>query len=333
MGFGEEELKNVMGFGNFSSSWREKMEDPDGVVLVEGAQAFVCEVCNLELNSEVTFDSHIRGSRHVKKLREQAAEKGHCLVVPPSTQTRVKVPVTLHKIMEECNEPLVGLSCITEVVAISDQEMERQYYCTLCSQQGQANCMLLHLKGKVHRQRWVDVKFPGAVNMVDLSQAQLREQASLLDEGKAEKEQLNLGKSMIKTIYSDEAFPWPAGKAPWLVKNGGTGVVPEGALERFGMSGGFRQISMEEEEEESEPTGAYHALPAVDTVPAPRNIQEAQQMLALAESLIDSAMETLSQQKKKEALMLKAVKTVLVLKLGNEAGSFLSPKRACGQGA
>ena len=51
-----------------------------------------------------------------KKLKEQAAERGLCLVVPPSTQTRVKVPVTLHKMMEECNEPLVGLSYITEVI-------------------------------------------------------------------------------------------------------------------------------------------------------------------------------------------------------------------------
>jgi len=208
--------------------------------------------------------------------------------------------------------------------------MERQYYCTLCSQQGQANCMLLHLKGKVHRQRWVDVKFPGAVNMVDLSQAQLREQALLFDERKEEKEQLDLEKSVIKTIYTDEAFPWPAGKAPWLIKNGGTGVVPEGALERFGMSGGFRQISTEEEE--SGQNDVYQTLSAADNVPAPRNIQEAQQMLALAESIADSAMEALGE-KKKEALMLKAVKTVLVLKLGNEAGSLMSPKRACGQGA
>ena len=48
-------------------------------------------------------------------MKEEAAEKGHCLVVPPSTQTRVKVPVTLHKMVEECNKPLVGLSCVTEV--------------------------------------------------------------------------------------------------------------------------------------------------------------------------------------------------------------------------
>ena len=33
-----------------------------------------------------------------------------------------------------------------------------------------------------------------------------------------------------------QAFPWPAGKAPWLKENGGTGLVPEGALEKFGVS-------------------------------------------------------------------------------------------------
>ena len=33
-----------------------------------------------------------------------------------------------------------------------------------------------------------------------------------------------------------QAFPWPAGKAPWLKENGGTGIVPDGALEKFGIS-------------------------------------------------------------------------------------------------
>ena len=68
------------------------------------------------------------------------------LVVPPSTQTRVKVPVTLKEKIKECNEPLVGLANVREVLPLSNQEMEPHYYCDLCNQQGQANCMLLHLK-------------------------------------------------------------------------------------------------------------------------------------------------------------------------------------------
>jgi hypothetical protein len=32
--------------------------------------------------------------------------------------------------------------------------------------------------------------------------------------------------SCIRTVYSDELFPWPAGKAPWSVEQGGTGFRP-----------------------------------------------------------------------------------------------------------
>ena len=178
---------------------------------------------------------------------------------------------------------------------------------------------MLWLRGKVHRQRWVEVKFPGAVNMVDLSQVKamlmiiLRivfeylktfislkgptERAGYPVGWKEKKKKSNRIWERVRwkpstlmrylnwllyRLHKDvncqdwylisalQAFPWPAGKAPWLVENGGTGVVPNGALERFGMSRDFRQISMEEN---SESAGAYHALPAVENVPAPRNIQ------------------------------------------------------------
>ena len=81
-----------------------------------------------------------------KNEKLQSAERGEILVVPPSTQTRVKVPVTLGEKIKECNEPLVGLADVREVLPISNREMEPHYYCDLCNQQGQANCMLLHLK-------------------------------------------------------------------------------------------------------------------------------------------------------------------------------------------
>ena len=56
-------------------------------------------------------------------------------------------------------------------------------------------------------------------------------------------------------------------------------------------------------------------------------------MLALADSVVSSAMNTLSRQKKMEALLLKAAGSVLVLKLRNEADPILSHKRAYGLGA
>merc|ERR1719505_523867 len=125
--------------------------------------------------------------------------------------------------------------------------MEPHYY---CNQQGQANCMLLHLKGRIHRQRWVDAVF-NSVDMVELSQAQLKLKAEEMDERGEEVSRVDNGEeSVIETILSDEAFPWPAGKAPWLKENGGTGIVPDGALEKFGISSRCRQISVASAEEE-----------------------------------------------------------------------------------
>ena len=36
-------------------------------------------------------------------------------------------------------------------------------------------------------------------------------------------------KEKIETIYSDEQYPWPPGRAPWCAEAGGTGVVPDSA--------------------------------------------------------------------------------------------------------
>ena len=36
-------------------------------------------------------------------------------------------------------------------------------------------------------------------------------------------------KEKIETIYSDEQYPWPPGRAPWCDEAGGTGVVPDSA--------------------------------------------------------------------------------------------------------
>ena len=49
-----------------------------------------------------------------KNEKLQSAARGEILVVPPSTQTRVKVPVTLREKIKECNEPLVGLAHVRD---------------------------------------------------------------------------------------------------------------------------------------------------------------------------------------------------------------------------
>merc|ERR1711915_667519 len=40
--------------------------------------------------------------------------------------------------------------------------------------------------------------------------------------------------SKIKTIRSDNQYPWPTGKAPWSKEKGGTGVPPDEARENYG---------------------------------------------------------------------------------------------------
>jgi len=181
--------------------------------------------------------------------------------------------------------------------------------------------MLLHLKGRVHRQAWVDKKFRGNVDMVELSQAELKAKAKEMDERKDEEERVRRGEpSAIETIYSDEAFPWPAGKAPWLKENGGTGLVPEGALEKFGVSSRCRQISVAAAEEEFKTTFSRSpTLPDIRSIQEPRSTEEAKQMLALAESMIATVVESNQLNlREREVMMMKAGAAALNLKLGKD---------------
>jgi len=326
----EEEMLKKMGFTNFSTKWQKIQEEHEEVDndmdVKEEYPSFRCEVCNLELNSIDTLTSHEKGMRHMKNVKLQAAARGEILVVPPSTSTRIKVPVKLKEKMRECNDALVGLKFVREVLPISNQEMEPHYYCKLCNQQGQANCMLLHLKGRIHRQQWVHAVFNSA-DMVELSQAQLKLKAEEMDERREEVRRVESGEeSVIETILSDEAFPWPAGKAPWLKENGGTGIVPDGALEKFGISSRCRQISVATAEEEFK---VAVALPSKEEeIKEPKNIKEAKQMLALAESMMAAAVECGHLNlKEQEVTLMKAGSAALNLKLDGDEEQGSRSKR------
>lgn len=261
----------------FAGKWEGKEEDMDTEV------ELWCDVCDLGLNSRDTYASHVRGQKHMKKLQMFSVQRGLAVELPQA-KTRVKVPVRLQEKVVESNEPVVGLAYVREVIAMADQEMEPHYQCSLCRQQGQANCMLLHLRGRHHRQNYVLRKYNNLAEMVDLSQARLREEAAKFDERRS-------GGEYIETIYSDEAFPWPSGKAPWLRENGGDGEVPPGALQNFGR---FAELGQQGEEgrvaEEKEVKPARDAeLPSVEEVREPRSIQEAIKLLELAASLAATA--------------------------------------------
>ena len=176
----------------FAGKWEGKEEDMDTEV------ELWCDVCDLGLNSRDTYASHVRGQKHMvrlvvfrmesdallqKKLQMFSVQRGLAVELPQA-KTRVKVPVRLQEKVVESNEPVVGLAYVREVIAMADQEMEPHYQCSLCRQQGQANCMLLHLRqapttptiprGRHHRQNYVLRKYNNLAEMVDLSQVLLQ---------------------------------------------------------------------------------------------------------------------------------------------------------------
>ena len=62
--------------------------------------------------------------------------------------------------LRESRESIVGLEYISEVIAVSNAEVEPYYECTSCGTQGEANGMYNHLVGKNHRERFIEKKFP-----------------------------------------------------------------------------------------------------------------------------------------------------------------------------
>ena len=80
-------------------------------------KTFYCNICLIELNSEDTMISHMKGVKHMRKSltnREKCARQGRDPspeVVPISNPepTKKKVPIRLHDKIKETSIPIVGL--------------------------------------------------------------------------------------------------------------------------------------------------------------------------------------------------------------------------------
>ena len=88
--------------------------------------------------------------------------------------------------------------------------------------------MFSHIMGHRHRQMFVETLYKDDPKVLDLSQSDLLSYARRHAENG---DNLN---DRIKTRRSDEEYPWPAGKAPWSVERGGTGIPPDRARENWG---------------------------------------------------------------------------------------------------
>merc|ERR1712192_214602 len=92
-----------------------------------------------------------------------------------------------------------------------------------------------------------------------------------------------------------------------------------GALEKFGVSSKCRLISVATPEEEFKPTSSRTPLPDISAIQEPRSIEEAKQMLALAESMLATVVESNQLNlKEREVMLMKAGAAALNLKLGKD---------------
>jgi len=202
-------------------------------------ETFYCEFCLLELNSRDTLYSHTKGQKHLKKVEEQEERirRGHYVEekkvrpIANPLPLQKKVPVRLTEKLRETTTAIVGLDFVHEIIACSNAEVEPYYECELCGQQGEANAMFQHLQGKPHRAKFLQDKYPNNRKYIEgtLNAGFLEREIENLNL----RENNQLGK--INTMYSDEMFPWTAGKAPWSVEQGGTGNIPTRARNRVGL--------------------------------------------------------------------------------------------------
>merc|ERR1719510_261462 len=206
-------------------------------------ETFYCELCMIELSSRDTLVSHENGAKHQKKIEEQRAdmrrarnrgeyfEEKKIKKIANPLPLQKKVPIRLVEKLRETMTSIVGLDSIHEIIACSNAEVEPYYECSICGQQGEANSMFQHLQGKPHRVKFMQHTFPDNLKYI----------VGTLNQGFLEREidRLNLRENdkldKINTTYSDEMFPWTAGKAPWSVEQGGTGIVPTRARNRIGL--------------------------------------------------------------------------------------------------
>lgn len=202
-------------------------------------QYFYCNLCQVELNSYVTMESHVVGEKHNKRAKSYESQQdisgtnvdpGQYIRLAEQVKKEKKIPVRLHAKLLEVKQPIVGLKFITEIRAISDIEAEPFYECKLCNNQGEAHGMVNHVIGRGHRERFLTQKYHKDYSAWGT--------AAFTEYVETDAENDLLEKSTVyTTVHSDELYPWNNGKAPWCIERGGTGHEPTyGRGSKFGRN-------------------------------------------------------------------------------------------------
>ena len=76
-------------------------------------KTFWCQTCKLELNSEDTLISHMKGQKHMKKQLAQTSDPSIPAIVPiPNPIGRKKLPLRLHEKILQNPQKIVGLAFV-----------------------------------------------------------------------------------------------------------------------------------------------------------------------------------------------------------------------------
>jgi hypothetical protein len=252
-----EQMGLPLGFNNLNTSGKSSKKKKT---------EFICQLCDCVLSSEIAKASHVKGEKHLKlkKIRNQKKSDAGIFTntkVREPEAGKKKVPIRLHQKIMESTEPAIGLSYVEEFIPISNKEMEPHYCCTLCNNQGIANGMFSHVHGKKHRLKVVEKVYPD-----DPTEFQMKDLRAYAMEHRENGE----AEHLIKTITSDELYPWPKEDKPWALENDGTNVAPEGAIENFGITKNTKQQKFSIREE---------ILPHPSEITAPTNKDEAEQLI------------------------------------------------------
>jgi len=248
-------------------------------------KTFQCLLCLIPLSSLETMMSHKQGAKHTRKViakqeevremfyrgeisreeEEEELNKEWIMPVSNPQSLKMKVPVRLHEKILDCEEPVVGLDYITELLPESDPEMEPQYTCRLCGSTGPANGMFTHLMGGTHRHAFLE-------KMGEYFHK--RETKAMMKRVRVYAENKMRLADKIKTVHCDASYPWPAGKAPWSLEMGGDGIPPP--AKHTQTSSRVRTATVT-----STPEPAT-LLPAPGNLQRPKTAEEAQEMLDTA---------------------------------------------------
>jgi len=195
---------------------------------------YFCNLCQVDLTSDCSRESHIKGMNHLKRRRIENQKKNDagCFAtskVGIAEAGKKKVPIRLVQKIRESTEPVIGLESVYEYIAESNDEVEPVYQCKLCGNKGIANAMLAHVVGRKHRQNVLQSRDPHNVALITLALGELRDYA-------CDNRENDQAENLIETIRSDETFPWNVENNPYSLENGGTNVPPVGAIKNFGIS-------------------------------------------------------------------------------------------------